>query len=301
MKVAFVTTTDEAAIADDVDLPLERDAFARAGVELVLAPWEDDAVAWSRFDLVVVRTPWNYVEHLSAFRRWLEDLDPTTRLCNPAPLIAWNLDKRYLLDLASRDVPIVPTQFVDSIARFRDAVADSARSDIVVKPAISAGSRSTGRFRAADPAAEDLAASILAEGLMVMVQPLASSVDRVGEIGTVVFDGVISHSFRKGPILADGGGLIGGEYREDITPTQASDAVLEVVRKASSAATDHARHHGWVGPHEEFLYGRFDVVFLDDGSPALLEAELFEPCFFLPTDPASVDRFVAAVLARLEG
>ena len=301
MKVAFVTTTDEAAIADDVDLPLELDAFARAGVELVLAPWEDDSVAWSRFDLVVIRTPWNYVEHLSAFRRWLEDLDPTTRLCNPAPLIAWNLDKRYLLDLASREVPIVPTQFIDSIDRFREAVADSARSDIVVKPSISAGSRSTGRFRAADPAAEDLAAGILAEGLTVMVQPLATSVDRDGEIGTVVFDGVVSHSFRKGPILADGGGLIGGEYREDISPTQAPDAVLEVVGKASSAATDHARHHGWVGPHEELLYGRFDVVFLDDGSPALLEAELFEPCFFLPTDPASVDRFVAAVLTRLGG
>ena len=295
-----MTTTDEAAIADDVDLPLELDAFGDVGVELVLAPWEDESIDWTAFDLVVMRTPWNYVEHLSAFRRWLEDLDPATQLCNPAPLIAWNLDKRYLLDLASRDVPIVPTRFVDAIDRFRDAVADSARSDIVVKPAISAGSRSTGRFPASDPAAEHLAASILAEGLTVMVQPLASSVDRVGEIGTVVFDGAISHSFRKGPILADGGGLIGGEYREDITPIQASEAVLEVVRKASSAATDHARHHGWLGMHEQFLYGRFDVVFLDDGSPALLEAELFEPCFFLPIDPASVDRFLAAVLARLE-
>ncbi len=299
MRVAFVTTIEAEAIHDDVDLDLERDAFAAAGVDLHLVPWEDESVEWPSFDLVVVRTPWNYVEHLPAFRRWLASLDATTRLWNPAPVIEWNLDKRYLLDLASRGVAIVPTAFIDSVAEFRDSVSSIATAEIVVKPAISAGSRLTGRFTLGDPQAESLAMQIIEAGLTAMVQPLASSVDHLGEIGTVVFDGEISHSFRKGPILAVGGELIGGAYREDISPMRAPDDVLELVREASVAATDHVRAMQWIGPREELLYGRFDVVRLDDRSPALLEAELFEPCFFLPTDPTAVDRFVTAVLARV--
>ena len=46
------------------------------------------------------------------------------------------------------------------------------------------------------------------------------------------------------------------------------------------------------------LYARLDLVQADDG-PALLEAELFEPSYFVHTAPASEQRFAAAVLARL--
>ena len=301
MRVAFVTTIDDEAIEDDVDLDLEKLAFAAAGLELHLAPWEDESVEWTSFDLVVVRTPWNYVEHLPAFRRWLAGLDATTRLWNPAPVIEWNLDKRYLLDLSSRGVAIVPTAYIDSVAEFRDSVSSIETGEFILKPSISAGSRLTGRFSVGDPHAESLAMQIIGAGLIVMVQPLASSVDHLGEIGTVVFDGEVSHSFRKGPILASGGELIGGAYREDISPIRAPDDVLALVREASAVATDHLRAMQWMGRDEELLYARFDVVRLDDRSPALLEAELFEPCFFLPTDPAAVDRFVTAVLARLAG
>ena len=54
-----------------------------------------------------------------------------------------------------------------------------------------------------------------------------------------------------------------------------------------------------LSPDEHLLYARYDIVRLDDGTPALLEAELFEPSLFLMVDPASPARFVAAVQARL--
>ena len=47
------------------------------------------------------------------------------------------------------------------------------------------------------------------------------------------------------------------------------------------------------------LYGRYDMVELDDGRQALLEAELFEPCFFLSVDEDAADRFAAAVARRV--
>ena len=294
-----MTTVDLDAIHDDVDLPLQLIAFANAGIDLVQAAWEDETVAWDSFDLIVVRSPWNYVEKLDSFRNWLGDRRGLTTFHNPVELIEWNIDKRYLADLAHRGVPIVPTAFVDSIEEFRSAAQSFGSAEIVVKPSVSAGSRLTGRFLKGDRAAETLASAILANDLTVMVQPFAERIDAEGEIGTVLFDGMISHSFNKAALLAEGGQLVGGEYQEQISSVQTPDDVRAVVVAAANVATEIARERSWISTHEQLLYGRYDVVRLDDGSPALLEAELFEPCFFLPTDVDAADRFVGAVLRRL--
>lgn len=299
MRVAFVTTVDLAAIHDDVDLPLQQAAFAAAGIELLQVAWEDKSAEWDSFDLVVVRSPWNYVDSLAEFQEWLAARRGTRQIHNPVSLIEWNLNKRYLADLAQRGVPIVPTQFVETLKAFRTASAATTSKEFVVKPSISAGSRLTGRFSANDRAAEELARTILANDLTVMVQPFAERIDAEGEIGTVLFDGVISHSFRKAALLDRNGGLVGGTYREEITPVAAPADVLDVVQSAATATRSIARENGWIGVSDELLYGRYDVIRLDDGSPAVLEAELFEPCFFLTTDPDAANRFVRAVAARL--
>jgi glutathione synthase/RimK-type ligase-like ATP-grasp enzyme len=154
MRVAFVTTSDLDAIHDDVDLPLQIVAFANAGIDLVQAAWEDETIAWDSFDLVVVRSPWNYVKKLNAFRKWLGDRRGLTTFHNPVELIEWNIDKRYLADLAHQGVPIVPTAFVDSIEEFHSAAQSFGSAEIVVKPSVSAGSRLTGRYLKTDRAAE---------------------------------------------------------------------------------------------------------------------------------------------------
>ena len=294
-----MTTIDQNAIHDDVDLPLQIVAFADSGIELVQAPWEDPTIDWDSFDLIVVRSAWNYVDRLDEFRHWLDSRRRMRTIHNAVSLIEWNMDKRYLAGLAARGVPIVPTVFAESMEQFQVAVRSARSPEIVVKPSVSAGSRLTGRFASDDSAAEELANRILSEGATLMVQPFASRIDVQGEIGTVLFDGVVSHSFHKAALLAEGGALVGGEYREEITAVVAPADVLAVVEVASTVATTIARESGWLAANEELLYGRYDVVRLDDGSPALLEAELFEPCFFLPTDSEAPRRFVDAVIRRL--
>jgi hypothetical protein len=71
--------------------------------------WWDPAVRWPEYDLVVIRSTWDYVERLPEFRGWLHDVDEGGRLRNPAPVVEWNLDKRYLLDLEAEGVPVIPT------------------------------------------------------------------------------------------------------------------------------------------------------------------------------------------------
>jgi len=298
-KVAFVTTLDTAILHDDFDHPFHVEAFAAAGIDLEDAAWEDPAVRWEEFDLVVVRSAWNYVDRLEEFKHWLHARRALTTMHNTVDLIEWNMDKRYLAELAASGVAVVRTAYASSSAELAEALVATSTSQVIVKPSISAGSRLTGRFVNGSAAAIELGERILAAGFTVMVQPFASSVDAVGEIGTVMIDGVISHSFRKGPLLADEGALRGGEYCEEISAAELSTDERALVLDANAAVERIVRDRGWISSDEHLLYARYDIVRLDDGTPALLEAELFEPSLFLMVDPRSPARFVAAVQARL--
>lgn len=298
-RVAFVTTLDRAMLHDDFDHPFHVEAFATGGIDLVHAAWEDPAVQWDSFDLVVVRSPWNYVDRLAEFRAWLHARRSLRTMHNPAEVIEWNLDKAYLAELATSGLSVIPTTYASSEAELADALDGIDTEQLIVKPSISAGSRLTGRFARGSDGALRLGRRILDAGFTVMVQPFAASVDRVGEIGTVLIDGAISHSFRKGPLLGDEGALRGGEYREEIIAADLSAGERRLLLDTNAMVEHIVRGRGWIGPEEHLLYARYDLITLDDGSPALLEAELFEPSLFLMVDAESPDRFVDAVRSCL--
>lgn len=305
MRVAFVTTDDPSVTDEDVDRPAHERAFAAADIDLEYRSWTM-AADWDAYDLVVIRSPWDYPERTVDFLAWLRSVEHLPTLMNPAPLISWNLDKRYLAELDHAGVPTVPTGFADSLRRvdaLLGAQADRSRpggssGEVVVKPTISAGSRNTGRFAVDDPAARALAELILGAGGTVMIQPAIASVAERGEVGVIVFDGEISHAIVKAPILDVGGTLLGGRYREAITAADPTPAQREATMAAVDVVASIAAHKRWLSDDEPLLYGRYDLVSLNDGTEALLEAELFEPSFFLDTDPDSPARFVEAVRRR---
>lgn len=296
MRVAFVTTDWERVRNEDQDRELHDRAWAAAGEAIDHVAWWDRSVEWNAYDLVVIRSPWDYSERIDEFLTWLDGLGSDVRLHNPAAVVRWNLDKRYLADLEARDVPVIHTKFLDSEADVEEALFRYGDAEIVLKPNVSAGSRHTGRFVATNELALDLARTILREGKSVMLQPCAKSVADVGEVSLVYFDGHFSHAFRKGPILAPGGGLLGGGYRETITPVEPSSSQRRVAEAASVATTEYSRHN--LGVHDPLLYARYDLIELDDGSTALLEAELFEPSFFLSVADGAAERFRDAVMRR---
>lgn len=299
MRVALVTTVDPEVLTDDLDRPFLVAAFDRHGVEAVWCAWEDADVDWYGFDLVVVRSPWNYVEHEAAFRAFLERFRDSPRFLNPAGLIEWNLDKRHLRELEDRGVPTVPTVFVDSSDTLSDALASVSAPEIVIKPTVSAGSRLTGRFVAGSAAAFDLGMTILREGRSVMVQPYLPDVDAEGEYAVVVIDGRIVHRARKAQILDVGGTFVGGAYREVITPEVAVPDLEAVAALAAAECRALARDREWLAPDAELLYARYDIARTPDGGAVLLEAELFEPALFLPARPAAADALAAAIERRV--
>ena len=287
MQLALVTCDDERAAKEDKDREFHLAAFGRIGVTPAFPAWSDPSIDWPAFDRIVIRSTWDYTERFDEFMHWLDAVGRLPSLHNPAAVIRWNIDKRYLGELADAGVPVVPTTYLTAVEGWSNP---SGGGEVVVKPTVSAGSRLTGRFAHDDPAAHDLAEQIWGAGKVAMVQPFIEAVASEGETAVVAFGGEPSHAFTKGPLLELGGGFLGGEYTEVVTSVRITDD-LRAITSAVQAA------HAHLTP-EPLLYARYDYVRVADGSFALLEAELFEPSLFFGTDPSSADRFAAAVLAR---
>lgn len=292
MRVCFVTSQTVGDDAhSDPDIPFLNDAAERAGLNVHWCAWEDNAVNWDDFDLVVMRSPWNYVKELSRFQKWLSTFPAPQKLWNPLNVIEWNMNKTYLRELANDGFAVVPTLYVDSFDDVVRAIGDCPAIDdgeeIILKPAVSAGSYLTGRFTRTNSDALSLAREIIEKTGTLMIQPAIPSVAAKGELSCVFFGSEFSHSFRKGPILAANGGFIDSTYSEKIS----AEIVPEPVMELATAL------HGHLAAKHQLLYARYDMVITNTGAPLLLEAELFEPSFFFSTSPQSADEFCRKILA----
>ena len=107
MHIALATCRDLPDWEVD-DRPLH-DAFRARGVELASPAWDDAAVDWSAYDACLIRTTWDYMDRRDAYVQWAQRTAAATRLFNPADIVAWNTHKRYLADLESKGVPVLPT------------------------------------------------------------------------------------------------------------------------------------------------------------------------------------------------
>ncbi len=282
IRVALATA-EIARGTDEDETPL-LDALIWSGVEASVVAWDDRSVDWAAFDLVVIRSTWDYTPRYNEYVRWLRRVALRSTLANALDVIEWNLDKRYLRDLQRSGIPVVPTTWLEpgDIVRLPD------RGELVIKPVVSAGAKDTTRYvmpNHADVAREHI------EGLLrrkrpVMVQPYIASVDEFGEVALVYIDGEFSHAVRKGAILRE--------------PLVAVTALFAAEELAAAEATDAERAIGdavmrLVCEREPVLYARVDVVRGARDEPLILEVELTEPALFLNYGEGSADRFAAAI------
>lgn len=281
-RVALVTA-EIARGTDDDETPL-LDALIWAGVEASVVAWDDRSVDWALFDLVVVRSTWDYAPRHQEFLRWLRRVSLRSTLANSSDVIEWNIDKRYLRELQQSGIPVVPTTWIEP----GDLIRLPERGELVVKPVVSAGAKDTVRYVMPDHAAlaRDQIAGLLARKRPVMVQPYVSSVDEHGEIALVYVDGTFSHAVRKGAILREPLQQVTALFAaEELAPTDARPeerALGDAVMRAVQA-------------REPVLYARVDIVRGARDEPLVLEVELFEPSLFLAHGDGAVDRFADAI------
>lgn len=282
--LALATAICAAATDDDLH-PLQA-ACEEAGLRADIVAWDDPTVSWSRFDAVLLRSPWDYTERLAEFLRWCERVSTRTRLLNPLDVVRWNTDKHYLGELARQRVPVIESHYIEpgeKPDRFPEF------DEFVVKPCVGAGSRGARRFVHAERhAAIEHARDLLSQDRSVLVQPYLRAVDEDGETALVYFDGRFSHAIRKAPLLRRG---------EDATRALFAPERISA-RKPSDAERLAAKQVLAALPFAPLAYARVDLLPSEQG-PQLLELELTEPSLFFATAPGAAARFARALAQRL--
>jgi glutathione synthase/RimK-type ligase-like ATP-grasp enzyme len=286
-RIALVTARRARALDEDLS-PLA-DALHHAGVEAHIVAW-DSAQDWAQFDMLLLRSTWDYSARLVEFLDWAERAARLAPLVNNLATIRWNIDKRYLGALAAAGVPVVPTTFLDpdtdAAAAIERFLVQDRCTELVIKPAVGAGSREAQRHsRRARAAATAHAQRLLAAGHSVLLQPYLPRVDQEGEAALIFFAGEFSHSIRKGPLLQpDAGATTELFAAETISARQAAADELAIARQALTAV-----------PFGLPFYARVDLIRDGQGQPRLLELELIEPSLFFAHAPQAAARFAECI------
>jgi len=276
LQVALATAAQLPDLDEDGAALLE--ALDAEGVQAAPVVW-DSGADWAAYDLVVVRSTWDYDRRREQFLAWAASVP---RLANPADVLAWNTDKTYLQALASAGVPVVETTWL-----VPGDVFTPPAGPYVVKPTVSAGARDTAAYDGGADATAHVQ-RLLAAGRPVMVQPYLPQVDVLGETSVLCFEGEVSHAASKSALLQVGAGVRNDiDSRAFVTPAEPTRAQVDLAKAALAV----------VG--QPLLYARVDLVPGPDG-PLLLELELTEPSLFLRHAEGATARFAAAVRRRAD-
>lgn len=291
-RIGLATSSDHPLLP-----PGERrlvDALRARGANATPVVWDDRAVDWRSFHVVLLRSCWDYHLRPAEFLAWLDRLDREgVRVENPPALVRWNVHKSYLLDLAARGVPVPPTLAPRDVAEAETWLAGRPWGEIVVKPLVSATAHET--WRAALPLDAEsrarLARAIGDGGPLdgALLQPYLEGIAREGEHSFVFVAGHYSHVVLKRPKAGDfrvqeeHGGTV-----EAAAPSVTAIAAAE--RVMAAAGTPQAP-----GPH---LYGRVDAL-VEGDALQVMEVELIEPELFLGWSETAADMLADVVLRRL--
>lgn len=294
MKIAFLgcaetlpgsPTRRPDAFEHDLQLAALRDGLAgRAQVTEI--DWQAPLEQFTRFDLAILGTPWDYTEHKDAFVARLEALEAAgVKVCNSPEVVRWNADKRYLRELEQRGAASIPTLWPD--APDENAVAAAfAHFDcerVVVKRRVGAGAIGQESFTRGDPRLTGWRMDQPA-----LIQPFLPAIQAEGELSFIFVSGRFSHALIKRARSGDYRiqSLYGGtEVTLDPSPSDRTTAESIMAMLPFTAPP---------------LYARIDMVRLDSGELAVIEAELIEP-YLYPLQGPGFGRMLAEGVLELAG
>jgi glutathione synthase/RimK-type ligase-like ATP-grasp enzyme len=263
--------------------------LAAAGVETEIIDWRSSDCGFSKFDLIVLRSCWDYHLRAVEFINWLQRTAQATRVLNAVDTVLWNHNKFYLREVAALGIEIVPTIFVSHAKELSAEVATTIRSwknkNIVVKPAISASAHNTRLMDGAQWSADQEVIRIMKGPFLV--QPFIPEIQDEGEISFVYIDGRFSHAALKRPAA--------GDFR--VQKEHGGSAELFHPNANLLAQADQIA--AIVPQVRNSLYCRIDAV-ARDGKLVLMELELIEPELFLSLAEGAAEKFADAIVRRLK-
>lgn len=281
-KLAFLSMDELNGFISDDELAIK--PLQKFGWSVETLSWRRPC-DWSQFDMVVIRTTWDYQNNTEAFLRVLEEIDSSAALLqNEIELVKWNIPKTYLGDLEKRGNRVVPTLWENGdlaeeklTLYFKEFETD----ELIIKPVVSANADHTFRLSREIP---DLHGDQLRQtfsGRPFMVQPFMKNIIEEGEYSLFYFGGKYSHAILKTPkrndfrVQEEHGGIIRSITPGDNLRTQ-GDSVMASIERIP-------------------LYARVDFVRDSENKYAIMEVELVEPALYFRMDPLAAERFARTV------
>jgi hypothetical protein len=287
VKLALLTC-DKLPNCTSCDLELSK-ILKRHQIVASPAIWNDPKINWNNFDLIIIRSCWDYHLYPKEFTSWLHYIKQIkTPILNSIDTVLWNLNKTYLLELENKGVVIPKTVWVDSTTdqELHDILYHNHLDEVVIKPTIAASAYGAWRtnLKRATVEQERFRQEVEKDKNKVIIQKFLSEVCLEGEWSLIFFNSEFSHAVIKNPKI--------GDYR-----VQRGYGGVNTKAAPPKVVLDTAKHIlNLCG--KDSLYARVDGV-LVDGIFVLMELEMIEPCLFLEEDSSALQRFSNAILDRL--
>jgi glutathione synthase/RimK-type ligase-like ATP-grasp enzyme len=282
MRICFVTCNDEPLLTMDDQLLTQ--FLLTKNIITEAAIWDEEEVAWQQFDVIVLRSMWDYHTKADKFIAWLNRLDLFGyKVLNPVSAVKWNLNKRYLADISKQGVLLPPLQFCaqNSVDSLQVIMKTNCWEKAVVKPAVSGGSFNTWTTTALSAANDNaLFKKMLGEG-DVIVQKYMDEITTKGELSLMFFNKKFSHAVLKRAKAGDF--RIQAKFGGTVEVLEPNESILNY----ASAIIDTI--------DEPLLYARVDGIVGNDGKFYLMELELIEPALFIGSSTAACANFYEAL------
>jgi glutathione synthase/RimK-type ligase-like ATP-grasp enzyme len=258
-----------------------------------MIPWKSKE-DWTRFDAVIIRSPWDYQHFAEDFLKKLSQIhDRGVRILNHPEVIRWNIQKQYLLEMEKKGIPIVPTLIVQNLNQIIiNRCAEKFESlKLVVKPTLGAGAEGT--FVLEAPFTNSIVQHAIDHysDQECMVQPFMEFIETEGEFSLMYFNGKFSHAIRKTPKMGDF--RVQEEHGGTFRIIEPSSEALELSEACLRTLPENCKK-------DILLYARMDLVRRPDGNLAVMEWELIEPSLYLSTEDSSHITFANAIEEALQ-
>lgn len=276
IAVATYDKLPDLTFNDQLLIPIFRENGYTVSPEI----WDNSEVDWRSFDIVLIRSTWDYYLKPVEFKNWISQfINSKTRLINSAEMVLKNSHKFYLKELANKGVSIIPTIFSSEKIELEKL---KMWEKIVIKPAVSAGSHETEIFEV-----NMLTQEVLDNKTRTgdwLVQPFLEEIKDAGEISMLFFGGNFSHAIQKVPKSGDF--RVQKQFGAQYLKFEPSTTLLSIAKNIVEIAG------------KESVYARIDGVMTQNGF-LLMEVEMIEPDLFFEHTLDGPNRFVEAVLKEL--
>ncbi|MCP3891351.1 MAG: hypothetical protein GY702_21170, partial [Desulfobulbaceae bacterium] len=75
--------------------------FKEIDWQVTPVPWRQKDIDWNFYEVVIIRSPWDYQDDPELFIEVLEKIDASSALlANPLEIVTWNINKKYLQELS---------------------------------------------------------------------------------------------------------------------------------------------------------------------------------------------------------